>query len=94
MNARILLPIAALVLAACAQSPSEQLADETETVAAGEEIVCVREQITGSKMTRKVCTTRAERDRIASMTESTNEQRRDRGASPGLIRGSIASESQ
>jgi len=45
-------------------------------------------------MTRKVCTTRAERDRIASMTESTNEQRRDRGASPGLIRGSIASESQ
>ena len=72
---QIIAAAAAIFITACATSPT----DDGNTIAAAnpDGVMCVREPDMGSRLGRRVCTTRAERDAAAQITreEITNRQR-------------------
>jgi hypothetical protein len=89
MNTIRLLAVSSLVFAlGCAQTPADEDADGL-SASNPEGIMCRREPDMGSRLGRKVCTTKAERDAAAQITreEITNRQRpgtaTDSAAPPG-----------
>lgn len=81
-SSKPLLFLAGLALVGCSSAPSTPSAElnaQSASAAADEEIICTTEYKTGSRMPRKVCLTKSERDRLAMITEGANAARRDRG---------------
>ena len=60
--------------AAVAEGVTEQVGDPDATtmaaVADGDEMVCTRERLTGTRIKKKICMTRAERDRIREVNQA------------------------
>jgi hypothetical protein len=53
------------------------------TIADGDELICTKERLTGSRIPTKVCLTRAERDRIRKVSQDNFEaDRRKPGSNP------------
>jgi hypothetical protein len=98
MNRRHVVAIAFLGIAACTtsgpESPVPDVKAETEqvgvsdapvdtTVADGDELICTKERLTGSRIPTKVCLTRAERDKIRKVAQDNFEaDRRKPGSNP------------
>lgn len=84
---RFFIVLAVLLLASCAsQSEVESapvgVADAGETVAANtasdndpNELICLREQVTGTNFRRRVCLTRAQREEARTLTQQEMLQR-------------------
>ena len=98
MNRRYVVAIAFFGIAACTtsgpESPVPDVKAETEQVGVSEapvettiedpnEMICIREKLTGSRIKTKVCLTRAERDRIRQVAQDNFEaDRRKPGSNP------------
>jgi hypothetical protein len=60
-NSQLYLLAVSIIVAGCATQPSK---DRAANANAGPDVQCRSEQLTGSKITRTVCTTKAQRDAL------------------------------
>lgn len=90
-SATVLLVLLA-VAAGCAQSPAGDGIDPASiTASSDEDIICHNEVETGSRIkTKRVCTTRAEREQMAiDVREAKQAMRRSRGLTPDTSAESV-----
>ncbi len=76
-NAKSCLLAVFIMVAGCATQPAK---DRVADAKAAPDVQCAQEQLTGSQITRSVCTTKAQRDAQAANAETVREEMQHPGA--------------